>query len=74
MTDDASNQISAASAMGGPRIATLTVYIGGQTIHAEPVQVRPGQAAEARITVDSSTGRAGSADIDVFDVFDVVTP
>jgi hypothetical protein len=51
---------------GGVYMYTLTVFTANGTIEAEPVLVMPGQVAQPRVTMDSETGRVGTALIDVF--------
>lgn len=51
---------------GKAQLATLTVYTDNGTFEAEPVMVAPGQAAQGCVTMDSETGRIGTATIDVF--------
>lgn len=48
--------------------ADLALHIDGKTIEAEPVIMLPGQAAEARVAMDSATASIGEVKIDVFDV------
>jgi hypothetical protein len=56
------------SAMDGLRQVTMTLYRDGETIEAEPVMIRPGQAAEGHVTMDSVTGKIGMVEIDAFEV------